>query len=344
MKKYLLLGILFLCSLFVAPLKAEDTGSSFEQITQYKSFITINQDASIDVTEEIHYFFSTPRHGIFWQYPIEYDSYGFRRATSFDLKDVYYYPDFDESNKVSAYTESRKLGWIELKIGEADKTISGDYVYVIKYTVQDVGISYFDDYDEVYFNVIGPGWQVPILDAEAYITSFIEPTDRICFTGVEGSTESNCKFSDTSEGIILSASNLGEYEALTFAFKYPPDSIEDRSGRIWLGLIITNLGILLPIPIGIILFRILKNKWKNEKITIIPHYEVPDDLDPLMGGYVYKGKHDYKHVSAAIIWLATKGYLSFEKEGRKTYLIKVDKGISKEISYIEDLYLSLIHI
>jgi uncharacterized membrane protein YgcG len=341
MKKYILLFVFFFLSLFVTPLKAQDTGSNFEEITQYKSFITINQDATIDVTEEIHYFFSTPRHGIIWEYPIEYNAYGFRRATSFDLEDVYYYPKENQAAKITAYEQSRRSGWIEIKIGEADITITGDYVYVIKYTLQDVGVSYFEDYDEVYFNVIGPGWQVPIVEAEAYITSFMEPTDRICFTGEEGSTESNCKFSDTSEGIILSTSNLGEYEGLTFAFKYPPDSIEDRSNQIWIGLIISNLGILLPIPIGIILFRLLKNKWKNEKITVIPHYEVPDDLDPLMGGYVYKGKHDYKHISATIIWLATRGYLSLEKEGRKTYLIKGDKGISKEISYIEDLYNSL---
>jgi uncharacterized membrane protein YgcG len=339
MKKFVPLLIVYIISLFVSPLKAQEITS--EHISEFNSYITINQDATIDVTEEIHYFFSTPRHGISWQYPIEYNAYGFRRATSFDLDQVYYYPKTEPDNKISAYEESRKMGWIELKIGEADTTISGDYIYIIKYTLQDLGISYFDTHDEVYFNVIGTGWQVPIIDSEAYITSFMDPIDRICYTGEESSTDSNCTFDDNSEGIVLSTSNLDPYEGLTFAFKYPPDSIEDRSNQIWIGLIISNLGILLPIPFGIILFKMLNNKWKNEQITVIPHYEVPDDLDPLMAGYVYKGKHDFKHISATIIWLATRGHLSLHKDGRKTFIIKETPTPTGTITYIKDLFNAL---
>jgi uncharacterized membrane protein YgcG len=341
-RKYILFLTIYFLSLFVTPIKAQDTEYKYEKITQFNSFIEINQDATIDVTEEIHYYFPDFRHGIFWQYPIEYSASGFRRATSFDLEDVYYYPENDPEDRRSAYEETRSSGWIELKIGEDNRTITGNYVYVIKYTLQDVGISYFDTHDEVYFNVIGPGWQVPILEATANIKSFIDSTDRICYTGEEDSNQQNCSFSETDEGLILkTTTELQPYEALTFALKFPPDSIEDRSRQIWLGLIISNLGILLPIPVGIFLFRLLKTKWKNKKLTVIPHYEVPNDLDPLMAGYVYKGKLDYKHISATIIWLATRGHLTVEKEGKKTYLNKEVENIKQEASHIEDLFNAL---
>jgi uncharacterized membrane protein YgcG len=340
MKKYLLLAVLFLCSIFVVPTNAQELTT--EHIEEFKSNITINQDATIDITEEIHYYFDTYKHGIYWQYPIEYSVSGFRRATFFDLNNLYYYPKDNPDFKKSVYEKSTSNGWIELRIGDPNTTIKGDYIYVIDYTIQDAGISYFDDHDEVYLNVIGPGWQVPILQATANITSFMEPTDKICYTGKEGSTLQNCEFEKSDNGYTLKTTSTSQpYEALTFAFKYPAGSIENRTTQIWLGIIISNLGVLLPIPVLLFLRSLLKKKWSNEKITVIPHYEVPNDLDPLMAGYVYKGKHNFKHISATIIWLATKGYFSLEKDGRKTYLIKGEKDINSEISYIQDLYNSL---
>jgi uncharacterized membrane protein YgcG len=101
------------------------------------------------------------------------------------------------------------------------------------------------------------------------------------------------------------------------------------------------MGILLPFLVGIFFYSKLKKDWKNPKITVIPHYEVPDDLDPLIGGYVYKEKQEYKQVSSAIIWLATKGYLSIEKEKRKTYIVKGSKETDSLDSHMSDLYTSL---
>jgi uncharacterized membrane protein YgcG len=340
MKKYLLIAVLFLCSIFTTPLYAQEL--STEHISEFNSDITINQDATIDVTEEIHYYFDTYKHGIFWQYPIEYSVGGFRRSTALDVNEVYYYPEDNPQQKNSIYERTNSNGWVELKIGDPDSTITGSYVYVIDYTLTGVGISYFDTHDEVYFNVIGPGWQVPILQANANITTFTSPTERICYTGEEDSTAQNCEFKEINDAYTLkTTSTLEPYEALTFAFKYPVGSIENRTTQIWLGIIISNLGILLPIPVFLLLRSLLKKKWSNEKITVIPHYEVPDDLDPLIGGYVYSVKNDFKYISATIIWLATKGYISIEKDGRKTYITKEVESIKHEASHIEDLFNAL---
>ncbi|MDD2270529.1 MAG: DUF2207 domain-containing protein [Candidatus Dojkabacteria bacterium] len=340
MKKYLLLAVFFLCSVFVAPLSAQEL--NYEHISQFNSDITINQDATIDVTEEIHYYFDTYKHGIFWELPIEYSVGGFKRATAFNLNNLYYYPEGQPELSKGLYERTSGMGWVELKVGDPDTTIMGPYVFVVDYTLQDAGISYFDTHDEVYLNVIGPGWEVPILKANTMISTFGESTDSICYTGEEGSTTQNCQFAKTDNGYTLeTTARLEPFEAFTFALKFPPDSIEDRSAQIWLGIIISNLGILLPIPVTIILLSMLKKKWKNREITIIPHYEVPDDLDPLTGGYVYQLKQEFKHISATIIWLATKGHLSIEKEGKKTFLKKEVEHIQKGPSHIEDLFNSL---
>jgi uncharacterized membrane protein YgcG len=337
MKKYFLLAVIFLCSLFTFPAFAQNY--EYEHISEFNSDITINQDATIDVVEEIDYYFDSYKHGIYWEYPIEYNAYGFIKPTTFQLKNLYYYKNDLPERKYSFYEKSTSNGWIELKIGDPDSTIIGSYTYVIEYSLQDVGISYFEDHDEVYFNIIGPGWQVPILKSTATIHSFTSYNDNVCYTGQEGSTSNNCEFTTSGEDLVISTTNtLQPYDAFTFALAYPSGSIEDRTGKIWIGILLSNLGILLPIPVIIFLRSRLKKKWSNEKITVIPHYEPPKGLDPLMAGYIYKSKSDFKHISSTIIWLATKGYVEIEKENKKIYINKITDNVDGETQYIRDLF------
>jgi len=338
MKKYLLLAVLLLCSLFAYPTYAQE----YEHISEFNSSITINQDATIDIVEEIHYHFDTLSHGIYWEYPIEYSVSGFKRATSFDLNEMYYYPEDNPDLKKSVYEKTVSSGWVELKIGEADTTIKGDYIYVVDYTLKDAGVSYFKDHDEVYLNVIGPGWQVPILQATATINTFTDSTDKVCYTGEDSLASQNCEFTQMEDGYILEAtSTLYAYEGLTMALKFPKGSIENRTTWIWIGIVISNLGILLPIPVILFFISLLKKKWSNKEITVIPHYKAPEDMDPLIAGYIYQSKQDFKHISAAIIWMAVKGYVSIEKDGNKTFINKKVDSIESVSSHIESLFNSL---
>jgi uncharacterized membrane protein YgcG len=340
MKKYFLLAIVFLCSIFSTSTYAQELNT--EHISKFNSDITVNQDATIDVVEQIHYHFSAQKHGIYREIPIDYSVGGFKRSSDLKLNELYYYPEGNPNQRKSLYDRSMNNGWVVFQIGDPDRTITGDYVYVIDYTLVGTGISYFDDHDEVYLNIVGNSWEVPILKVNANINTFTEATDKICYTGDEGSTQQQCKYTETNNGFKLTTTTkLDALEGLTMSLKFPIDSIKDRTTQVWLSIIITNLGILLPIPVILILLSLLKNKWKNKKLTVIPHYEVPDDLDPLIGGYLYQTKQDYKHISATIIWMATKGYLSIEKEGKKTFIIKNVEKIDNEKSHITDLFNAL---
>ena len=340
MKKYFLLAVIFLCSLFTVPTFAQDY--EYEHISEFNSDVTVNQDATIDVVEEINYHFDTYRHGIYWEYPIKYNSLGFIRPTSFKLNDLYYFSVDNPEIKYREYEQSNQGGWIEIQIGDPDTTIIGDYIYVIDYTLQDVGISYFDDHDEVYFNVIGPGWQVPILHSTATIHMPTGSTDMVCYTGPEDSTNQDCIFSNTDEGLKAEITKqMDPYDAFTFALSFPVGSIENRSDEIRRDMILSNLGIFLPIPVAILFIYLLKKKLSNKKLTVIPHYEAPKGIDPLLAGYIYKRRNDYKYISAEIIWMATKGYISIEREGKKTYIKKEVEDLKNESSHIEVIFDSL---
>jgi uncharacterized membrane protein YgcG len=340
MKKYLLLAVVFLCSIFVSPSYAQDLNN--EHISEFNSDITINQDATIDVSEEIHYYFDTYKHGIYREIPVQYSVAGFKRATSLKLNDLYYYPEGKPNQKKSLYERSMKNGWVIFQIGDPDNTITGNYVYIIDYTLVGTGISYFDTHDEIYLNITGNSWEVPISKINATIHTFTGYTDTICYTGPDGTSQQNCQFDKKDSNLLLTNTQvLNPLDGLTLGLKFPKGSIEDKTTQVWFGIVLSNLGILIPIPVIIWLISLLKKKWKNKPITVIPHYEVPDDLDPLVGGYIYQTKQDFKHVSATIIWMATKGYLTIEKEGRKTYIVKGIEELTNVNSHIEDLFNTL---
>lgn len=81
---------------------------------------------------------------------------------------------------------------------------------------------FFDDHDELYWNVTGDGWKAPILSVSARVSLVSLRESRSlpsgCYTGVAGSTESEC-VSETmnNSGIFTSRRILQPGEGFTIA-------------------------------------------------------------------------------------------------------------------------------
>ena len=130
-----------------------------ERIKYFNSNVVIQKDGSIVVVEEIKYYFDSPRHGIFRNIPFTKYSNGKR----YDL-DFTFIPVTDDSNKRYHVSKSKDGEQWVLKIGDPDRTISGDHTYIISYTVKGA-LGYFTEHDELFWNVTGNGWDVPIQKA-----------------------------------------------------------------------------------------------------------------------------------------------------------------------------------
>ena len=320
--KLFLLPVLLLSMFFLrSPVLAQEGD---EKILEFKSDIVVNKDASIDITEYIVFQPSTitPRHGLEWQIPYVYSVKAFRRSTEINVNKVTYYPLFKpEESITNMYSEFRENGWLKLRIGQADTYITGAHVYIVDYTLRYSGISYFDENDEVYLNVIGPGWSIPIEDASATVKLPGDILEKVCYTGADGSEAEDCTMFDDENGTLTVKPNttLQPYEGYTFAVKLPKGVLEDTTKeQIWLA-IISNIGIVLPLPVGIFLFGFLRKKYKNEKLTVIPYYEPEKDMDSLLSSVLLNSKFNGKHITAVLIELATKGYLKIREYEKKKY-------------------------
>lgn len=330
--------ILFLSSLAVIPVNAQ---GSVEEIRSFDSEVTVSSDATTKVREEITYNFPTARHGIIWRIPYVYEVKFFRRPTLIDINSVSYYPTSNPQNIVRGkYTESRTSGWLELQIGDANTTITGEYVYVIEYTMTYTGITRFDDHEEVYLNAIGPGWEVPIREASVTINTPGEVQDTVCYAGTADSAESNCSIEAEGSTVTLSITEqLDRYEGLTYAISFPVGTFENTTKQQIFEAILANIGILLPIPAGILLWGYIKRRGKNEKLTVIPSFTPEKDWNPLRSGFVYSMAKNNKYVSALLIDLAVNGYLTINQYGRNKYEVsKTEKSPDDLPEYIKTLY------
>ncbi|MCX6794086.1 MAG: DUF2207 domain-containing protein, partial [Candidatus Gottesmanbacteria bacterium] len=120
---------IFILSLFCFVVPAVVRAQSAEHIQSYGIDITIRKDGSIHVTERIEYFFDSPRHGIFRNIPVVKTNENGKKYVM-TLGDI---SVLDEQGGGYQFSRSRDGDNEVLKIGDADKTITGTHWYVISY-------------------------------------------------------------------------------------------------------------------------------------------------------------------------------------------------------------------
>src|SRR3990172_12563180 len=199
-----------------------------EEIRDFYSEIFISSDGSINVQENIEYDFGYElRHGIFREIPYEYEI----GIKNYNLRmNVIRVTDFKETPH--KYKVSRERGRVNVKIGDPDKEITGVHEYRIEYFI-DGAILFFKDHDELYWNVTGNEWKIPILKASAkmYFDGEIPEGDKAtCYTGVYGSKSKDCSFSITPNGIEFNVSgSLRAGEGLTIVVGLPKGILKEPS-------------------------------------------------------------------------------------------------------------------
>ncbi|OGK13743.1 hypothetical protein A3A93_05370 [Candidatus Roizmanbacteria bacterium RIFCSPLOWO2_01_FULL_38_12] len=199
-----------------------------EQIHDYVVSIEIQKDGNIQLAEKIVYDFGNlQRHGIIRKIPfIKINKEGKRFRMNIDVISV-----SDElGNNYNYKTTNLVDREIEIKVGDADKTITGVHTYVITYTVSGA-ITYFSDHDELYWNVTGNEWDVPMESSSAVISLPSENksalmTNTICYTGHSGSTLQDCTKEVNGNTVTFKTDrDLNRGEGLTVVVGFPKNIV-----------------------------------------------------------------------------------------------------------------------
>lgn len=346
--------ILFLFFLFYMLLPVPAFAEEGWEIDTFQSSIAIEQSGNVRIVETIVADFKDlEKHGIFRDIPVEYESNGEKTYTELKVDSV------QQNGSDMQYEESRNGGYINLKIGDPDKTISGRQTYSIQYTVKGV-LRGFRDYDELYWNVTGDKWGVTMNKVEAIVTT---PKDGIikttCFEGYAGS-EAICQkiIENPKTAKFVTNGPLSEAQGLTVVVAYEPGMVPlvtiDRPRSF--------LERLLDWPSLATLFVVLfsgfmtifylwnthgRDHWFAQNIfgkkddhgvkkpigsheTITVEFTSPEKLKPAELGVLMDERADTHDVVSTIIDLAAHGYLTITEVPKKWLFGKVDYELSKK--------------
>lgn len=326
--QHLFMAVFCVCaiSLFV-PLTARA-----EQIDSFVSDIEVRKDATITVKETISYKFDDQRHGIFRCIPTKHQD----KASSL-LKDRYI--DIEITNvrmdtHIVPYEVTQERKEVCIKIGDPNNTITGAHTYELSYTVG--GAISYEVYGgaDLYWNVTGNEWEVPILSVSARVSSpdQIFMTARSCYRGIVGESNS-CQMSTDENGVVhFSGTMFSPTEGLTLSQSLNrsviPTDIRERYKPLLVWGIIIFFG-LFGIGYGIYAY---KTKYKTGK-TIIPQYEPYPGIKPMYTGVLFDGKLDPRDITAGIVYLAEQGIIKIKKIEKKVlFFFEVD---DYEITLVE---------
>ena len=359
MKKLFSWVLLFSLTFFVL------TAVKAEEIKDFQSNIKINKDGTINVSENISYDFGgLEKHGIYRDIPyVKTNSDNKRYKMTFsDISVV------DESQRSYNYSKSEDGEKISLKIGDANKLVTGIHQYIISYKIAGA-LTYYSDHDELYWNVTGNGWTVPIVKATASI-NLPENLDSsnvklACYTGSVGDNLTLCKTSYELGKITVAADeSLSENQGLTTVVGIPknivavlePKEVVDFWQTI-IGKIVSFLFAILGLIWYIFLPVYIVYRWirygRDPKSTVgvtTAWFDPPKTQDgkrfmtPGEVGTLGDETVDMKDITASIVDLARRGYLIIdERKKGDFYLVRSSpkgKGGSDSLLTYEKTILS----
>ncbi|MBN1168956.1 DUF2207 domain-containing protein [Candidatus Woesebacteria bacterium] len=300
------------------------------EINSFDSEIVLQKNTDLVVTEKIIADFNVPKHGIFRIVPVIYSARGRTINAEFDLLGITDGQGNDLKVQTSKFGRS-----VELKIGDPNRTITGQQIYVINYTLKDV-VRRFDNYDEVYWNVTGSEWDTSIAKTTAgFVSEYAKVADAKCYAGAVGSVQGNCAITGEDDNyLVTSEATLGSGKDLTVVFTLDKDSqlvfptkIESSAKTLkdnW-GYPMAFLPIVMMLwfwfkkgrdkkfTADAVYYEPEKKESKNKSIFAREHipliYHPIDDLTPSEAGTIVDEKVDIEDVMAEIVELSRLGYM-----------------------------------
>lgn len=276
-------------------------------ITGYDINIDVNENNTLDITENIHAYFNKARHGLYRTIPL---TNTVRRLDGTTTKNRAQISNLKVSD---SYTTTKQFGTYKIQIGDPNKTIVGDKDYVISYTYN-LGKDPIKDYDELYFNLIGNEWDtnITIVNFTINLPKGFDSDNLGFSTGKFGSTSSSDVYyqvnGNTISGYTLKMLEPGE--GLTIRLELEEGYFKNAKLQVdWK----ESLIYIFPILFTFFGYNLWKKYGKDNKVVKTIEFNPPDGMNSLDVGFYYKGIATDKDVISLLLYFANKGYLKISK-------------------------------
>jgi uncharacterized membrane protein len=293
-------------------------------IERFDAAIAVSRDGSVDVTETITAKFTGSWNGIYRTVPVEYRTpQGFNWTLRLDLVGATG-PD-GQALKVEG---ERDRHYVKYKIwvpGAEDATRT----VVLRYRTEN-GLRFFEDHDELYWNVTGDEWDVPIEGASARIELPAGATGvrAIAFNGAYGSTAQDAEVVIEGKTVrVTMPKPLGFHEGLTAVVGWDKGLVveptpTDRA----LGFLASNWPLGIPVVVLLGMFALWRRVGRDpRRLPVAVQYEPPDSITPAEAGTLLDESADMRDITATVVDLAVRGFLKIEEREEKALLGLITK-------------------
>jgi hypothetical protein len=324
---------LFWCGL-VVPAGAE------EIIRSFHSEVSVASDGELTVTETISVVSEGRdiRRGIFRDFPLEaVDARGRTIRVGFDVLSV------TRDGKPEPWRTEPIEGGVRIYTGLPEALLPrGEHVYVITYRT-DRQIRFFEEHDELYWNVTGNGWIFSVGQASARVTL---PTDASvaktqAFTGAIGSINRQATIRRDGNIATFSAKHpLRPNEGLTVVVGFSKGHVAPPSGAQqsawWLR---DNINPLLGFGGLLLVVLYYTFSWTRAgrdpaEGVMVPRWDPPEACSPALVNYIAnKGFVDqgWTALSATALDLAVKGYVQLEDLKHSVTIRRTEKAAEEHL-------------
>jgi uncharacterized membrane protein YgcG len=312
--------ILIVCGVLTFLLSPAAVAQQAERILRFKSHIQIQTDGSMTVTEAITVNAAGQqiKRGIYRDFPTKYkDRFGNTVRAGFQVMSVF------RNGRPEAFHLKKKANGIRVYMGRKNQMVgTGKHAYTLTYRT-DRQLGYFDEFDELYWNVTGNGWSFPIEQVQAVVEPppYAQVLDVSAYTGPKGARGQDFTVNrdDTGNIHFVTTRPLRPREGLTIAVSWPKGFVPTPTFTDKAGYLLSDNPTTLAALLGMIIlmayylwvwFKIGRDPAKG---PIIPLFSPPKGFTPGAVRFVTRMGFDHKSFASAVVNMAVKGFLVIQE-------------------------------
>lgn len=306
-----------------------------ERILSFVAELVLQPDGSLHVVEtiEVQAEGREIRRGIRRDFPLRsLTELGLNRRAAFRLERV------EHDGAPAPYFLGELNAGIRITVGQEDVFLApGPHRYTFAY-VTDPQLLGNDEIDELYWNVTGSDWTLPIERAETVVHLPERAGAALAvagYTGPTGASGGDVRLLQNGDGIVRMATTrrLEPGEGFTIALSWPAGLVARPDPAA--SLVLDNPGLLAGLAATALLLAYLLWAWRRvgrdpEGGPIIPLFEPPAGLSPVATGLLWHGGFDSGFsrgtaLATVLTGLATKGALTIAA-GQGSYTLTPTGG------------------
>lgn len=323
-----LLALLIILSSAI-PAYAEEYSQYPYDITAYDIEMNVLENNTLQITERIDVHFNEYRHGIYRVIPT---TSTIKRAdgTTGTIKALVKHVKVNDN-----FSTELGGGEYTLKIGDEDRTVIGNKSYTITYDYV-MGQDINSGFDELYYNIIGNGWETTISNVTFTINmpKDFDPALLGFSTGEYGTVGTNDVPYEVKENTITGrvTEPLNAYESVTIRLQLPEGYFSFNAFAYYAKIAAMPIISLIVLIVVIVLWS---KFGKDKKVVEVVEFYPPEGMSSADVAYWKKGMVANDDLIGLLIELANEGYLELEDVDEKRFVGKKEKT---KITLLADSY------